>query len=173
MQQKSDDVFNHGAGAAGRRSALSDEVVAFIESGLSIVVGVVGPEGRALTGRALAARVMPDATIRLIYAEEGNDAVTATATSGGPIAVTFSAPLSHRTLQIKGFSSRQEDLGPEDEASTRKQTDAFAAILGTVGHSPAFVQAFTDYRSSPLWVLSFPVQEAFEQTPGPGAGRSL
>jgi hypothetical protein len=87
--------------------------------------------------------------------------------------VTFSAPLSHRTLQIKGFSSRLEDLGSDDEASVRQQADAFAAILVAVGHSSAFVQAFSDYLSSTLLVLSFPAEEAFEQTPGPGAGRSL
>jgi hypothetical protein len=173
MQQKFDPIIPRGAGAAGRLAELSDDIVSFIESGLSIVVGVVGSGGRALTGRALAARVIGDATIRLIYAEEGNAAITATAQAGGPIAVTLSAPLSHRTLQIKGFSCRPEELLPEDETSARQQTDAFSAILGSVGHSPAFVDAFSDYRSAALWVLSFPAQEAFEQTPGPGAGRSL
>lgn len=152
---------------------LPDEIVAFIESGLSIVIGVVGTGGRAQTGRALAVRAGPDGTIRLIYPEEGNAAVTETARTGGPIAVTFSAPLSHRTLQIKGFSSRMEVLGPQDQASIRQQTDAFAEVLRTVGHAPGFVQAFCDYRSTPLSVLSFPAQAAFEQTPGPGAGRSI
>jgi hypothetical protein len=117
--------------------------------------------------------VTQDATIRVIYPEEGNAALTASAQSGGPIAVTFSAPLSHRTLQIKGFSSRLEELEPDDLSSVRQQGEAFAAILVAVGHSPAFVQAFSDYLSSALWVLSFPADEAFEQTPGPGAGRSL
>jgi hypothetical protein len=173
MQQYTNNVTNQGAGATGCRAALSDEIVAFIESGVSIVVGVVGPAGRALSGRALAARLMQDATIRVIYPEAGNFAVTASAQSGGPIAVTFSAPLSHRTLQIKGFSSRLEDLEPDDMASVRQQGDAFAAILVAVGHSPAFVQAFSGYLSSALRVLSFPADEAFEQTPGPGAGRSL
>lgn len=173
MQQTFGGDMNHEAGAAGCRAALSDEIVAFIESGVSIVLGVVSVGGRALTGRALAARVMGDATIRLVYAEEGNAALAVNVRSGGPIAATFSAPLSHRTVQIKGFSSTPEELQPEDEASTRRQTDAFAAILSAVGHSPAFVQAFSDYRSSALFVLSFPAQEAFEQTPGPGAGRSL
>lgn len=173
MQQYPDDVTNQDARAAGRRAALSDEVASFIESGVSIVVAVVGPARRALSGRALAARVMPDATIRVIYPEEGNAALTASARTGGPIAVTFSAPLSHRTLQIKGFSSRIEDLEAEDMASVRQQGGAFAAILVTVGHSPAFVQAFSDYLSTTLLVLSFPAEEAFEQTPGPGAGRSL
>jgi hypothetical protein len=173
MQQASDDNHIRGAGAAGRRLALPDEVVAFIESGLSIVVGVVGPGGRALTGRALAARVAPDARIRLIYAAEGNVAVTEAARSGGPIAVAFSAPLSHRTLQLKGLSCRPEDVGPEDEAIVRRQTDAFSVILGQVGETPEFVRAFSAYRSSALLALSFPTQEAFEQTPGPGAGRAL
>lgn len=173
MQQDTDNVTNQSAGATRCRAALSDEIVAFIESGVSIVVGVVGPVGRALSGRALAARVMQDATIRVIYPEEGNAALTASALSGGPIAVTFSAPLSHRTLQIKGFSSRLEDLGPDDLSSVRQQGEAFAAILVAVGHSPAFVQAFSDYLSSALWVISFPADEAFEQTPGPGAGQSL
>jgi hypothetical protein len=173
MQQYSDNDTNQGAGATGRRAALSDEIAAFIESGVSIVVGVVGPAGRALSGRALAARVMEDATVRVIYPKEGNVAITASAQSGGPIAVTFSAPLSHRTLQIKGYSSRLEVFEPDDEASFRQQADAFAAILVAVSHSPAFVHAFADYLSSALLVLSFPAEEAFEQTPGPGAGRSL
>jgi hypothetical protein len=173
MQQYPDSFAIQDVRAAGRRAMLSDELVTFIESGVSIVVGVVGPAGRALGGRALAARVMQDATIRVIYPEEGNAAIAASAQSGGPIAVTFSAPLSHRTLQIKGLSSRTENLEPEDLASVRQQGDAFAAILVAVGHSPAFVQAFSDYLSSALLVLSFPAEEAFEQTPGPGAGRSL
>lgn len=171
MQQKPDETLNRGAGARG--TLLSDEIVAFIESGTSIVIGVVAPGGRAQTGRALAVRAGQDGRLRLIYSEEGNAVVTEAARSGGPIAATFSAPLSHRTLQIKGLSSRPERLLPEDRDCTRQQTDAFAAILGTIGHSPAFVRAFTDYRDCPLLVLSFPAEQAFEQTPGPGAGRSI
>lgn len=173
MTHHSDDAIHHGVGAARPRAALSDDVAAFIESGVSIVVAVVGPTGRAHTGRALAARVQPDATIRLIFAEEGTEAIAASARQRGPIAATFSAPMSHRTLQLKGFSSRLEQLDPEDEAASQRQCDAFAGVLEAVFHPPAFVQAFLDYRQSKLWVLSFPAHEAFEQTPGPGAGRPL
>jgi hypothetical protein len=156
-----------------RGSGLSNEIIAFLQSGVSIVMAVVGPSGRAIAGRALAVRVMPDSTIRLIYAQDGNTAVSASAASGGPIAVTFSAPLSHRTVQIKGFTSRPEELLPEDQACLRQQTDAFSAVLRAVSHPPGFVMAFSDYRSSTLAVLSFAAEEAFEQTPGPGAGRML
>jgi hypothetical protein len=173
MQQKSDDIFAHADGTARRRSVLSEEIADFIQSGVSIVVGVVGPDGRALGGRALAARVEQDARIRVIYPQEGNAALTAAAASGGPVAVTFSAPLSHRTVQIKGFSSLHEVLEPEDEASVQRQGAAFAAILVAVGHPPVFVNAFSSYLAATMLVFSFPAEEAFEQTPGPGAGRSL
>jgi hypothetical protein len=172
MQKISEDR-NQGPSAPEYGAGLSDQVVAFIESGVSIVMGVAWPRGQARAGRALAARVMKDGTIRLVYAEVGNAAITASVAAGGPIAVTFSAPLSHRTVQIKGFFSRQEELQLEDEDGVRQQTDAFAQMLAAVGEPPAFVQAFSDYRSSPLCVLSFPAQEAFEQTPGPGAGQAL
>lgn len=173
MRKTSEDVPNQDASASTYGAGLSDQVVAFIESGVSIVMGVAWPRGQARTGRALAARVMKDGTIRLVYAEPGNAAITASAAGGGPIAVTFSAPLSNRTVQIKGFFSRTEELQQEDRDCVRQQTDAFAQILAAVGEPPRFVQAFCDYRTSPLSVLSFPAQEAFEQTPGPGAGRAL
>ncbi len=173
MQKTKEDLLGDSASASEPGAGLSDQIVAFIESGGSIVMGVAGPGGQARPGRALAARVIRDGTIRLIYPEEGNAAITASAQLGGPIAVTFSAPVSHRTVQIKGFFSRTEALEAEDEDCLRRQTDAFALTLAAVGEPPRFVQAFCDYRLSPLRVLSFQAQEAFEQTPGPGAGRSL
>lgn len=173
MPHQPDDVIHHGTDADRPRVALSDEVISFIESGVSIVCAVVGPAGRAQTGRALAARVLPDATIRVIFANEGNEAIATAAQAGGKIAMTFSAPMSHRTLQIKGYSSGLEELDPEDDAITGQQCDAFAGVLRAVGHPPGFVQAFLDYRVSKRWVVSFPAHEAFEQTPGPGAGRML
>lgn len=153
--------------------ALPDEIVQFIQSGLSIVVAVVGADGRAQPGRAVAVRVVADGTLRLIYSADGNTAITAAARSGGPVAVTFSAPLSHRTIQIKGFSCKAEQLESEDQISAERQSEVFAAILGALGFTPAFVRAFRDYRSSELHVLGFSAHAAFEQTPGPGAGRSM
>ncbi len=173
MRKSTEDVSNQDATASRNGVGISDQIAAFMESGVSIVMGVAGPSGQARPGRALAARVIGDGTIRIVYAEEGNTAITSSARSGGPIAVTFSAPLSHRTVQIKGFFSRVEELQQEDENCVRRQTEAFAQILAAVGEPPRFVQAFCDYSTSPLSVLSFPAQEAFEQTPGPGAGRAL
>ncbi|WP_170971915.1 hypothetical protein [Rhodobacter sp. SY28-1] len=152
---------------------LSDEVVDFIGSGVSIIVGVVGADGRARGGRALASRVLAGGAIRLIYPAEGNSAISDTAQSGGPIAVTFSAPMSHRTIQLKAMSTRAEEPEADDLKSLTHQTDAFAAVLRTIGYAPSFVRAFCARRSQSFCVLSFLPNAAFEQTPGPGAGRKL
>jgi hypothetical protein len=152
---------------------LPDEVLDFIQSGVSVIVGVVGTDGRAQAGRALATRVVASGPIRLMYPTEGNAAITTAVQSGGPIAVTFSAPLSHRTIQLKAGSSRAEQLEPEDRINVDRQMDAFAAVLRALGFPQPFVKAFCDNRSRSIGVLSFVPQAAFEQTPGPGAGREL
>lgn len=152
---------------------LLDEIAGFIESGVSIILAVVGPDGRAKAGRALAARVVAGGAIRVIYPAEGNGAITAAVAAGGPIAVTFSAPMSHRTIQLKAMSSRAEAFEPQDRTGLDRQIDAFASVLRAIGYGPAFVQSFCDNRSQSVFVLGFRPETAFEQTPGPGAGREL
>ncbi len=175
MQYKTDAAIN-GSSSATRATGtvvLSHEIVAFIESGVSIIVGVVGADGRARAGRALSVRVSAIGAIRLVYAVEGNAALMSTAQSGGPIAVTFSAPMSHRTIQLKAPTTKAEQLEPDDRVSLMRQTDAFAAVLGAIGYPPSFVTSFRDRRSLDVCALSFIPNAAFEQTPGPGAGREL
>lgn len=156
-----------------RSLLLSDEVLEFIQSGVSVTMAVVGTDGRAKPGRALAARVDRAGVIRILYPADENAVIAASAQSGGPIAVTFSAPLSHRTIQLKSMSSREEVVEPEDMLGVTRQTDAFAATLHMLGFAPAFVRAFCMHRSKSICVLSFSPETAFEQTPGPGAGREL
>ncbi len=152
---------------------LPEEVLEFIQSGVSIIVGVVGADGHARAGRALAARVVTGGAIRLLYTEDGNAAIKASASSGGPIAVTFSAPMSHRTIQLKAMSSRAEHFEPDDQISLESQMDAFAGVLRAVGYPASFVQSFCEGRSVNIGALSFSPHAAYEQTPGPGAGREL
>jgi hypothetical protein len=175
MPDKADHIPDRDNVPLGRAGPvlLPDEVLEFVQSGVSVIVGVVGADGRAQAGRALATRVVSGGAFRLMYPADGNAAITASAQSGGPIAVTFSAPLSHRTIQLKAGSSRAEQLDPEDRISVEHQIDAFAAVLRVLGFPPPFVKSFCDNRSKSISVLSFVPQTAYEQTPGPGAGREL
>lgn len=152
---------------------LPEEIAEFIESGVSIILAVVGADGRAKAGRALAARVVAGGAIRVIYPAFGNAEITAAVAAGGPVAATFSAPMSHRTIQLKAMASRAERIVAEDGASLGRQIDAFAGVLRAIGYAPSFVQSFCDNRSQSVLVLGFVPEMAFEQTPGPGAGGEL
>lgn len=153
-------------------AVLPTDLVDFIQSGVSIIVAVVGADGRAQTGRALAARVVAPDSIRLLYPAEGNAALGASAQAKGRIAVTFSAPLSHRTIQIKGVCGTAV-VAAEDCDAAARQSAAFGGVLSGLGYTPAFVSAICAYRSSDMRALVFSIEAAFEQTPGPGAGRAL
>lgn len=152
--------------------SLPDEIAEFIQSGVSIILAVVDADGRAKAGRALACRVDGGA-VRVIYPAEGNGVITTAAEAGRAIAVTFSAPMSHRTIQLKAMSMRAEAVSEEDRKSLGQQIDAFAGVLRAIGYTGAFVQSFCDNRSRSVLALRFLPEVAFEQTPGPGAGREL
>ena len=163
----------NGPAAAAGSGLLSEEIALFLQSGLGIVIGVVGSDGRARTGRALAVRIVGPDVIRVIYPAEGNAAVISTALAGGAIAVTLSAPLTNRTIQVKSSACMAEPVTAEDSAATGLQSDAFGDVLAAIGYTPAFVSAFCAISTSELCALSLSVEAAFEQTPGPGAGRSI
>lgn len=168
--QKTLDPFPRHRGAGG---LLSPEVVAFIESGLSIVVGLVGPGGLAVPARGMALRILPGNLARLIYPGDRSAALIAAAEARRAIAVTLCAPMSYRSLQLKGATCHPLELDAEDRAAALHQAETFAATLKAMGYPSFFVQAFRSYTTAPMCGLEFQVTEAFEQTPGPGAGGSI
>lgn len=69
-------------------ATLPTDLVHFIQSGVSIIVAVVGAYGRAQTGRALAARVVASDSVRLPYPAAGN----ALATHAAPLTAALTPP---------------------------------------------------------------------------------
>lgn len=148
-------------------------IAAFCASGTSIVVGTVGPDGRAVTGRALACRFGTDGTLRLFYEPEGNDALTDAARRGAALAVTCSDPVTNRSLQLKAPRSAPWVPSAEDLAETERQARAFAAVLRLIGYSDAFAEGYCRFVQGELRGCVATPAAAFEQTPGPGAGRAI
>lgn len=148
-------------------------IAAFCASGTSIVVGTIGPDGRALTGRALACTFGPGDLLRLVLVAEGNDAVTEAAARGAPLAVTFSDPVTNRSLQLKGPRCAPDAVTPADVVEADRQARAFGAVLRLIGYTDAFAEAYCRFARDELRAVVVTPAAAFEQTPGPGAGRAL
>lgn len=93
--------------------------------------------------------------------------------AGAPIAVVFSRPKTHETLQLKAPAGCLGPLGPTDPQHMRASGNAFAAELIALGYSAAFAHALVAPSKEDAVAVAFFPTLLFDQTPGPRAGRRL
>jgi hypothetical protein len=92
---------------------------------------------------------------------------------GSGIAVVFSEPASHRTLQIKGDAASVVAAQPGDAAAATAHVAGFGAGLAALGYEATLVVGLFDLERVAPVRIEFTPRAVFEQTPGPGAGRML
>ena len=92
---------------------------------------------------------------------------------GAPIAVVFTRPRSHETLQLKGACVSVQQLAPGDPGIMRAYGEALGAELRALGYAEPFTRALTAPVAEEAVGLVFVPLAVFEQTPGPAAGKRL
>lgn len=151
---------------------LDAELAAFVHGGVAVVVatrdeshvpGVTrgwGPEvssdGRSLTV-CVDARSVTETRSNL----EGN----------GSIAVSFSPPTIARALQVKGVVTRLGEPDAEALERVERHVEAFCAEVEQIGIAAALARRMIE--GSDLVSVTLSVDEVFDQTPGPTAGKRL
>jgi hypothetical protein len=93
--------------------------------------------------------------------------------AGSPIAVVFSRPKTHETLQIKGIRGRIQELQAGDREIMLACGAAFTAEIMALGHSEGFSRALMAPANDDAVGVAFTPSALFEQTPGPHAGMRL
>jgi hypothetical protein len=155
---------------AGGPPAISAETAEFLSGGVAIMVATRGADLLPEITRGWGPAIADDGlAVRLSLIAPPESRTRANLEANGSIAVNCTLPSSYRSVQVKG--SATELLEP-DEASlarAREHAAAFAEDTGRVG-APApshlYVQAID-------LVVSFSVEELYDQTPGPAAGSRL
>lgn len=153
---------------------LSDEVIQFMESGVSITAGSRDFRHVPSMARALACRVAEDGSqVDLWLVRSHSEQLRLDCRVSGHVAAVFSQPTTHRTLQVKGdyIGEAQDDgsaPGLVDEHRSR-----FGDELAQIGFSRNFTDAMVNTCGEPLVVVRFAALELYDQTPGPDAGRKL
>lgn len=150
---------------------LSDELAAFLESGLSIVVGArdvaLRPDGAA----ALAVRVHDDRVHLTLFLHEGNAARLLPIFAECPlIAVTLDLPTTHRACQVKGVVVSSRPAREDERPEVLRQLEAFSLDLEELGYPRVM---FAGWKSWPCTAIVLRATELFEQTPGPGTGERM
>jgi hypothetical protein len=89
------------------------------------------------------------------------------------IAVVFSQPSTHRTIQLKGADAALGPLAPGDPALIEANRVALVKDMGPIGYDEAFARTLLAYEPADLVAATFTPTAAFAQTPGPQAGKRL
>lgn len=153
---------------------IDEDLAAFLLSGISISPGSRSRELVPSVTRAVGARLSPDrsrVTVLVRPSQSGEFLADVRAT--GRIAVVFSEPSSHRTVQLKGEDAVVEAPAPGDAAIAARHRGEFSKCLADLGYSPDLGRLLIEGDPEDLVAVAFTVSAAFVQTPGPAAGQAL
>ncbi len=93
--------------------------------------------------------------------------------AGGPVAVVFSRPSTHRTLQVKGLAATVTPLALGDRDVMLDYGRRFGEEIVMLEFDDGFANAMTAGAGEDAVAAAFVPTAIYDQTPGPGAGRRL
>ena len=154
--------------------SLPDELVQFLESGVSLSVASRNRRLLPSLARVLACRVDRDAGTLCLWLVRSHAAqLLRDCLDCDRLALVASDPPTHRAWQIKGDGVRECPVTPVGVDLVNRHGTDFADVISRLGFSPSFTRAFYQHRPEELVAISFIPRELFEQTPGPRAGSKV
>lgn len=161
----------------GHEVSISNELKTILEGPVSVLVGTRDSRLVPEITRAWGPRVSHDCRRLSVCVPIATSRKTLdNLEANGEIAVTVSLPTNYETFQLKGRHATAAEPDGADLAAVERHRDAFAKVNESLGHSRQRVEAFwrAEMETSAVLVkISLAPEQIFDQTPGPGAGRSL
>jgi hypothetical protein len=99
--------------------------------------------------------------------------IAADIAAGSPVAVVFSLPATHRTVQIKGMQVEVAPATPTQRVRARMHAEAIVEHLVPLGYDEAALRMFFGFDPDRLLAVRFAPTAVFAQTPGPRAGERI
>jgi len=160
-------------GGTGRATPLDAAHAAFIQGGVSVVVATRNADLVADLVRGCGCRVSRNRH-EVTVLVDGNRAgrLLDDVAANGMVAVVFSQPSTHHTIQLKASDARVVSVTASDRAVAARHLDAWVEELCRIGYTAAFAEALRG-RPERLAAIRFTPAAAFQQTPGPAAGQPL
>ncbi|MGO4394950.1 hypothetical protein AB4Z46_26700 [Variovorax sp. M-6] len=160
--------------AAPPRPLLSPEHIAMIDKGVSAIVASRNAAHRPSLMRAVGAAIAADGSEITVYVSRSQSRqLLQDIAATGHIAVVFSEPLSHRTVQVKARRAELRAATEADHPLLRRYLRSMEYEVGCVGYDIPFVRAMLAFALDDVVAIRFSPTEAFDQTPGPKAGSAL
>jgi hypothetical protein len=154
---------------------IDDALKTFLETGGCAVV--VGTRDAALAPeitRAWGIRILDPRTVELCLGMPSSARTLENLNENGQLAVTSVSPMDYRQVQLKGRATETLAPNDEDRAQVAQHQRAFMRQVEHVGLGAEQCRLFwTQDDADAMVKLRFVVDEAYDQTPGPDAGRPL
>ena len=148
------------------------DTIEFLESGCSLVVGTVAPDGEPFAARGWGVTVVEPAEDRMRLVLDAADAVMLdNVTTGGRVAITAGDVHTLHSMQFKGHVTEMQPADDADRTCAQQFCEAFfSAVVATDGTDRRLLE-----RLVPLDFVAcdVTVEEFYNQTPGPGAGSAV
>jgi hypothetical protein len=154
---------------------LPADLLAMLARGVSTIVASHDAALRPSLMRAVGSEVAADGSrVTVWLARSQSRQLLQDIASTGQLAVVFSEPSTHRTVQLKARSATQRAALSSDQPLLARYLAAMRRELDGAGYDGATIApAMLAHRLEDLVAVSFVPEEAFDQTPGPRAGASL
>lgn len=145
-----------------------------IARGVSVNVASRDSSLRPSLMRAVGSDITEDGSSVTVYlARSQSRQLIQDIASTGQLAVVFSEPATHRTVQLKASRATQRPATDQDRPVLARYLASMEHEIARVGHPPAVTRAMLAHRLEDVVAVTFTPEQAFDQTPGPQAGRRL
>lgn len=153
---------------------IDDALADFVRSEVSITVATCDDDRTPHLARGTGCRVSADQRqLNVLLAASASAEVLADIGRNARIAVVFSLPRTHRTLQFKGTDAVITGIEAGDRELAADYVDRFATGLVALGYSGAVIRGVLHADGADLVAVRFTPTFGSLQTPGPEAGHVL
>ncbi len=153
---------------------LDESLAAFVQQGGSINVGARDAANRPLVTRAVGCRVSADRSQVAVFVPcARSEELLERLRENRHIAVVFNRTTTHEAVQLKGNDARVGELEPGDAAVVAAYRRAFCDEVAELGYPVPLTEALLGDPAQAVMRVTFTPTSAFQQTPGPRAGRPM
>jgi hypothetical protein len=153
---------------------LPADAIAMIARGVSVIVASRDERLRPSVMRAVGSRIAPDGREITVYLSRPQSRqLLLDLAASGHIAVVFSEPSTHRSLQVKATRVQTRDAHAQDQPVLAAYLASMERELQAIGFPAGMAAAMLQHRLQDLVAVRFTPEQAFDQTPGPKAGAAL
>lgn len=153
---------------------LPDDFAAIIAKGVSCIVASRDAQLRPSLMRAVGSCISEDGReITVFLSRPHSRQLLQDIAATGHLAVVFSQPSTHRTIQLKATRATQRNAVPADAHDLQRCEVSLDEELQALGYPAGLAGLLLQHRLEDLVAVSFEPEQAFDQTPGPQAGACI